>query len=393
MLRFALSAFALALLAQVAVAEEAKRVSTKPTRPAPVAKASFGPNGTHWPSLIPTPSMYDATVPNIVHVECTWEAIAAALKAVTPEQANAGVLIKISPGNLEGKGTSTPMLKDLGSAEWKKRVTVCPRDGYGTVTFSGSINFTAVDGVCFAGFSGDNWKLQGCNRSAIAWSKVARWFAGYGLTGRMTEKVEICELVQPVQTMRDGDTADIYSSEKGPVDGWLFAGCYAAPSYRPANSKAHEDTLQFAGKSPYNNMSFVDCAYFASNNCAIQTGGIEGLHFEHCWIAAGEISRKRFPWPEGADNGPRQAEHSFNGGGSNMTAKDTVFIGGLSMSIGKGKNPQPWAKVENAVTNHEYTGSAKPREGNWIVMTDEEILAKFPLPTDPTDEYLNSIWK
>src|SRR5690606_19688806 len=74
---------------------------------APVRVASFGPNGTHWPTVVPTPFIYDPNVEHIIEVECSWTAIKNALAAVTPEQAAEGVLILVQPGSLTGNGSGS----------------------------------------------------------------------------------------------------------------------------------------------------------------------------------------------------------------------------------------------------------------------------------------------
>ena len=105
---------------------------------------SFGPNGTHWPELIPTPFMYDNTVSNIVHVPCTWAAIKSAIQAVTNAQANSGTLILVAPGELAGFGSGSganPVLENIGSTSWAQRVTVAPRDGYGSVKWKNGVRF------------------------------------------------------------------------------------------------------------------------------------------------------------------------------------------------------------------------------------------------------------
>ena len=89
----------------------------------PVRVASYGANGTHWPSLIPTPFMYDDTVPNIIDVSCNWQAISNAIVSVTPAQAAAGVLIRLVPGTLTGKGagaSNAAMLNNIGSSSWHR---------------------------------------------------------------------------------------------------------------------------------------------------------------------------------------------------------------------------------------------------------------------------------
>lgn len=376
-------------------ASNAVTVSTLSNSGTPVRVASYGPNGTHWPSLVPTPFMYDGTVPNIVNVACTWPAIAAAITAVTPTQAAAGVLIKVAPGNLVGNGSgsgNTPVLQALGSTTWSKRVTVCPRDGYGTVTFSGGVRILQVHGVCFAGFKGDDWKLQGCIRGALAWTKLTGFFAGYGAASQTTTQVEFVEVVQPDSFVINNDSSDFYSAG-GDITGWRFEGCYSAPRYfqdPPPDPKPHTDTLQFsaAGGGTYTSMTFLDCAYYSSNNCSIQTGGLDGATFNHSYVVSGPVSRSRYPWLAGGST--EATTNAFNGSGGNFVAIDSIFIGG--MAINTSTYARPWTSATNTRTDQTYGASNQPLSGAWIV--DGTLSATNPtMPPYPTDSYLNSIWQ
>ena len=111
-----------------------------PVQGQPDRVPSFGPNGTHWPSLVPTPFMYDDNVANTIVVDPNWNAIKNAINSLSDAQVAAGALILVKPGTLPGNGAgsgSVPMLQDIGSLTWNQRVTVAPRDGYGTVNITG----------------------------------------------------------------------------------------------------------------------------------------------------------------------------------------------------------------------------------------------------------------
>ena len=351
---------------------------------APVRVASYGANGTHWPSLIPTPFLYDDTVPNIINVTCTWRAISNAIISVTPAQAAAGVLIRVAPGTLTGNGAgagNAAVLKNLGSSSWSQRVTVCPRDGYGTVIFSGGVRLVNVRGVCFAGLNGDSIKLEGCDNSALAWTKVAAWLAGYGLAGQATAGVEYCEVVIPDSWVHDGDASDFYAVDNGPLTNWVFEACYLAPRFfNPATTpKPHTDSLQFAGSCA--SITMRDVAIFASNNCSLQTGSIAHLILIHSYIVAGSVARSRYPFlPGGATEGGTAA---FNGGGVNFSGTDSVFIGAMGSTT--------WAYVSNTRTSYAYATSQQPATGSWTVDTSLSATNP-PMPPYPTDSYLDAIW-
>lgn len=358
----------------------------------PIRVPSFGPNGTHWPSLVDTPFMYDNDIPNIIVVDCTWSAIAAAINSVDSSEAAAGVLIKVSPGTLPGNGTNgTPVLQDIGSTSWSKRVTVAPRDGYGTVAWSGGFKMVRVYGICFSGFTADGILLNGCTRTAFAWMKISGYLGGFGIENQTTTQMEFVEIVHPDSALSNGDTSNFFTN-KGNISSWLFDGCYAAPHYylEGVVPYPHVDTLQFASTQggSYANMHIRDGAYFASNNAAIQTGGINNLLVEHSYVIAGPVSRSRYPFMPGASH--NTYDSSFNGSGSNLQAVDSVFIG--SMTINNATTPQPWSYVSNTRINYNYTGTGQPLSGSWTV--DTTLSASNPtMPPYPTDTYLNSIWQ
>ncbi|WP_367871206.1 chitobiase/beta-hexosaminidase C-terminal domain-containing protein [Luteolibacter sp. Populi] len=368
----------------------------------PERVVSFGANGTHWPELIPTPFMYDNTVANIVEVPCNWTAIRNAIQGVTANQANSGTLILVAPGELAGNGSSSgsdPVLESIGSATWAQRVTVAPRDGYGTVKWKNGIRFLKVFGICFAGFESiesggvkSGVKLQGCRRSALAWIKCVGHFGAYGTDGITTEGVEIVELVQPNHYVVNDDAADIYAGG-GPITGWRFDGCYHAPrfyEYPYTGGKPHTDTFQFATASggTYGDMTLRDSAYFSSNNCAIQTGNVNGLDLEHCYVVSDTVSLSRYPWLPGGASGENGAtKNAFNGSGKNLTAKDCTFYGG--MALNQTDSPTPWSHVQNTRTSKAYNA---PASGAWTVDTGMNA-GNSGMPPMPNDAYLDNIWK
>ncbi|WP_181593023.1 DNRLRE domain-containing protein [Paenibacillus sp. YN15] len=274
--------------------------------------------------------------------------------------------------------------KDMAEAEWSRRaVEVLASRGIinGTVTISGGAKIKNVRGVAFAGLVADQIKLEGCDRSALAWTKVTHWLAGYGLAGQTTSLMEFSEVVMPNSLVLDGDASDFYSVASGPIEGWRFDGIYIAPHFYNAAStpKPHTDSLQFAGSAAYSNMTFRDAALFASNNCAIQVGSLNGLTLDHSYIAAGSAARSRYPFLSGgATDGGTAA---FNGSGSSFIAIDSVIIGALGSSS--------WASVTNTRINYQATQT--PATGSWTV--DLTLSATNPpMPPMPDDAYLNSIW-
>lgn len=358
---------------------------------------AFGPNGTHWPEAIPTPFMYDNTVANIVEVPCNWNAIKSAIQAVTANQANSGTLILVQPGELAGNGSSSgsiPVLESIGSTSWGQRVTVAPRDGYGTVTWKNGVRFLKVYGVCFAGFEStgiSGVKMQGCSRSALAWIKCTGHLGVYGTDGFTTTGIELVEVVQPDHYVVSDDSADFYAGGGGFTD-FRFDGCYHAPRFFEANytgGKPHTDTIQFAaaGGGSYSNVYFRDTAVFSSNNCSIQTGNLDGMTLEKCYVVSGDVSLSRYPHlPGGADEATSNA---FNGSGKNFKAIDSVFYGGMALNTRD--TSRPWASVTNTKTNKAYGDSNQPLSGQWTVVAGMNA-GNSGMPPYPTDSYLETIW-
>ena len=358
---------------------------------------AFGPNGTHWPEAIATPFMYDNTVANIVEVPCNWNAIKSAIQAVTANQANSGTLILVQPGELAGNGSSSgsiPVLESIGSTSWGQRVTVAPRDGYGTVTWKNGVRFLKVFGVCFAGFEStgiSGVKMQGCSRSALAWIKCTGHLGVYGTDGITTTGIELVEVVQPDHYVVSDDSADFYAGGGGFTD-FRFDGCYHAPRFFEANytgGKPHTDTIQFAaaGGGSYSNVYFRDTAVFSSNNCSIQTGNLDGMTLEKCYVVSGDVSLSRYPHlPGGADEATNNA---FNGSGKNFKAIDSVFYGGMALNTRD--SSRPWVSVTNSKTNKAYGDSNQPLSGQWTVVAGMNA-GNSGMPPYPTDSYLETIW-
>ncbi len=362
----------------------------------PMRVSSFGPNGTHWPELIPTPFMYErdrSIVPNIIEVDANWDAIEKAIDNVTDAQANAGTLLLVKPNqNLAGRGNSTPSIEKVGSKNWRKRVTLAPRDGFGSVVFTGTAKFLQVYGVAFAGFKADSIKCQACGNSALAWIKATGYLGVHGLSGENTENVELVEYVMPNHYVNNGDTADVYTGG-GNINNWRVDGSYFAPRFFQANytgGKPHTDTFQFAstsGGGSYGNITLRDSAFFSSNNCSIQTGNIKDLSLDHSYVVSGAASLARYPHLSGGAT--EATTNAFNGSGANFRAKDSVIIGG--MALNDRDSTRPWASVSNTRTSKAYGSLNTPQVGQWTVVSNLSSVA--PLPPMPTDSFLENIWR
>ncbi|HYJ51317.1 MAG TPA: hypothetical protein VEX12_15485 [Microbacterium sp.] len=372
--------------------------------PAPTGSArpevvrSYGPNGTHWPAH--TPWIGD-TATAVVEVPCDWAAIGAALAAVTPAQAAAGLRISVAPGTLTGEGTSsgsTPMLKELGSADWAQNVLVAPRDGRGTVTITGSARLLDVYGVTFARIDADDLLLTNCSRTAWAQAKMTtglRMTSSYGAT---TRECGAYEIVMADAKADISDPLGYAAGEGCIIIDCVWEGCYSAPVFRPSGASDHVDTLQMYGKGWYRGLTVRDTTVFGSLNCALQIGGSpeddpnRGTPFltvDHSILTSQQTAIEvRYPRPENADT-PELAQ-AINGIGEpgQLYANDSYIFGSMYRSS--------WAQVENTKVSSEGVEEKNPvANGAWDY--DPEMASwggkQFDELTPlPTDEYLASIW-
>ncbi len=362
------------------------------TRPAVVR--SFGPNGTHWPAHTP---WIGAVAPYTVDVDCTWAAIGAAIRAVTAEQAAAGVHIRVRPGTLPGSGSSTsstPMLRDLGDPNWGQNVLVSPLDGWGSVTISAAARLRDVRGVTFARINGERMLLTNGARSAWAQS---RFTAGFSMASSYNTVTEGCGAYEIVVLDARSGTADPlgYAAGEGcTLDKSVFEGCYVAPVFRPVGATDHLDTLQMYGSGWYRGLTVRDSTLFGSRNCGLQIGGSAAsdsragtpfVMIDHSVITSQATAvRVRYPQPEGTE--PPTINQAINGGGEagQLHAYDSYIFGSIYRST--------WGTVRNTLA------SSTVRSANDGAFTADPSLeqwgaAKFDeLTPEPTDAYLALIW-
>ena len=359
----------------------------------PSPEPSFGPNGTHWPSLTP---WITGEVDLEVEVECSWTAIS---EAITTALASAGasdtIRILVAPGELTGAGAgagSSPVMQDIGSLERENRVLVYPRDGYGTVTTANSWRLLRVYGVTLAGIrTTGGFLASGCSGSAFARIRVDAAYNVHGVDGvEFTENVELVEVVVPEPQLRNEDVSSLRTPTKG--DGGLRyirrIACYTAPGYKEAGSNAHTDTVQFSGQGDIYDGHFtrIDCIDFASSNTAFQIGSAPDVRYEHCLVVGGEVVRRVFPLPEGADEDGNFAASNGPGADFGCTAIDSVFIGALGAAT--------WTEVSGSTVGYVSSG-ASPESGEWTVdpsileWSADDVHERSP---QATDEYLAQIW-
>ena len=364
----------------------------------PTRVPSYGPNGSHWPSLIPTPFMYDAAALNI-EVDCTWSAIQAALRQVTAAQAAAGVRIRVRPGTLVGLGASlgsTSVIIDSGSSAWTQRVTVCPRDGYGSVLIENGFKLTRVKGVCFAGFHCGGFYWIDCDRSALAWTRVNGYSAIHSqASGGLVTKIELVEVVWPEAQTSNADGLQVIANS-GNFTGYRFDGLWMAPRYYVDNTdpRPHTDTLQIyaAGGASYSNINFTlrDSVIFASNNAAFQTGGTQGITMDRLLVIGAELGKTIYPVTPGGETA--ELFCAINGAGSNWTATNSYFYGPMLLSNPNGGySNNPFSSVSVSTLSEAVTGFVVPLSGTWTRVTDPTTY-RSKLMANPTTAFFASIW-
>jgi chitodextrinase len=399
-------------------AAQSCRVNQPGSRPQRVK--SFGPNGSHWPELVETPFPYDNSIPHVFEVDASWTAIRAKLQAITAAQANEGALILVRPGlNIAPpSGTAVDskaykiVLKDLGSKAWTKRVTIAPRDGYGSVSFSDKLRFENVHGVALAGFLyNSSVRLMDTARFAVAWSVFKDNFVVFSSNTAVTlSEVELVEIVIPDSKTAEADTANVFDVG-GKVAHVHLIGSYLAPRFLPTNSDAHVDTWQYGAScdgqrcnNRYSDMFITDSVIYGSANASVQTGRINRLKFDHALILNGAASFAKYPKPAGTGSG---AFSTINGSGSNLEALDSIFSGPLNINDATIDRNDPtkshvWSLVQNtkvtslrtSIGSNGATGTNVPKVGAFTV--DPDLASKIVHPpkpsSNPNDAFLRCIW-
>jgi hypothetical protein len=388
------------------------RLSDSPPRP--VRVPSFGPNGTHWPD--DTPWLHDV-VPHVLDVECTWAAIRRALESVTPEWAAEGVHIRVEPGVLVGSGggsSGSPVLRELGLADWGRRVLVLPRDGYGSVRLTGGVRFHRVDGVAFALLYGDQVTLSACRRTALCWSSLDGWIvqASAGGPGSIAEMCDLYEVVVDRTRLQSSDPTGLGSgytkNTGGPADGngmlrnCLLEGCYTAPRWRVAGDSDHVDTCQtYTGGGLMYGFTFRDTAVWGSNNCALQASGLTpelarylpaeaGVHItlDHA-LLVGPATTQATRYPALPGGTPVAGNQAINGAGGvlGMIAHDSIIAGSIY--------PSTWREVTNTLIPKERPSAVVSR-GGWTVdgslFTPDSDRFDGICPK-PSEAFLKQIWR
>ncbi|MDS0244196.1 hypothetical protein [Microbacterium aurantiacum] len=368
--------------------------------------ATYGPTGMHWPARTPR---VDDTFDAVVEVPPTWEAIDAAIRQLHASHPDGKAKIVVQPGQLPlgagARSSANGVLQGIGGAGRAWRILVVPRDGWGTVTGSGSVfayesegySFRGVNGVALVGFdfTQQGVVVRSCDDFALAWST----FGVLNVTANEypTSGVELIECVLPDQLDLDGDRMAFRVANGYSIEGIEMRGCYVAPSYRAASSSVHTDTLQTSatGGGFIRNLTFADSVFFHSSSQTLQFEYAENVSFTGTALIGGLRGAGRYPF--GGDRFVPTAENTLWGGraeqphaANNVLLDRTIVMGAIS---------EYWQIVQaTAVTLSRPTG-AMPAEAD--VRVDEQFATRdqaldpewleqhCPLPTPSR---LSAVW-
>lgn len=377
----------------------------------PSSSAVWGPSGKNWPTRTPKPSDSGLTV---VEVDASWISIGNAIKAATATQVNNGMIIKVRPGSLVGLGSNTPytgtdgtgVLQNVGSASWTKRLLVYPRDGFGSVTLTGSTTFYNIQNIAIGGMKANGLKCVKCNESAFTQLLYTGGFFAYGETGTAAvDDFQLIEVAKLNVEKANGDSMDIFTNGSS-FTNLKISNIWLAPRYYDSDRSTwtdtdkngtidddenpHTDTFQMEPTSGGNISGTIEnFAMFTSTNSAFQVNGVNGMEFKNGIIYGERFGLPFYPIPSGAV-GPLGTGYgfgsAFNGTGANMTATDMTVIGIIRVSTSDDSTPF------NTVTNSIIYSKPALSGATWTV--DDSLSSTNPKPpTTPTETSLKNLWK
>jgi hypothetical protein len=364
----------LLLLSGCAVPDRPRSHTPKPTRtsraaPTPASTsrpetvASYGPNGTHYPQDAPWIGQKAA---NDLEVDCSWEAIAQAITALTAAKVAAGTVIRVRPGTLIGGGAGsrrTPVLAGLGHAEWKRSVVVCPRDGYGSVkVLEQGLRVDRCTRIALIGFAGGDVEFYATNCSyfTLGWSQ----WSGLSFT-QSGANLALYEIVLGFRRAPD-DTFAVRPTLTNEMTDLSRYGCVFGPSVKPADSGSHCDTSQLerTGSGAFGPYTSTDCVDFGSSNSVILIqDAVSMAQFDHCLMLGQQLPWQIYPLQPGDYQGNPNA---FAGSGRDVRLSDTIVCGPIGRT--------GFTRVVNSTLSYQPVASQQPSvEGAWNV--DPSIAA------------------
>lgn len=381
---------ALAITAAVAIAVSVASIQDAPPAAAASADATFGPDGTHYPSDTPD-IRSDLSAYTVVDVAASGQAIRDALDALTVREIDKGAVIRVLPGRIA----------DLSALDGyentaKLKVLITARDGFQSVT-GADWALRDVTGISLMRFDIDSIDVKGASHSSFAWLRVnENWVGLSASAGVPVRDVELIEVVEPDSTVKSSDSAQIKAYAPDVMGDVLVEGGYVAPSYYVDAAyggsnppRPHTDSLQIEGGGIDGRITVRDTVVFTSNNSAVIIGGVRNVAFEHAFIVGDTVGTQRYPFLAGgagypgAINGPGSLSAIQGSGGGDVDASDSTFIGSL----------QPvWDTVTDTRTNLADKTASK---GGFTLdptlsgMSAADLDAMSPRPTTAR---LVSIW-
>lgn len=355
--------------------------------------ASYGPNGTHWPTNTPLPT---ATFAYDVEVDPTWTAIQA---AITAAPASGNARIQVRPGVMpagNGNGSTDAPTMSGGPTSRASKILIVPRDGFGTVTMNaastiasqGSNGYSfSLANVAMLGFDFRNQGvvLRSCQQFAIGWGR----FGVLNVTGNAANSLnnELIECVLPDQIDSESDHSAVRVANGYSVLGLKYAGCYFAPSYKANGSSSHCDTIQFSstGSGGFDDVVFEDTILFQSSSQTLQLATVDTITFDHSAFIGGLRATGRFPIASGRH--VMVGQNTLWGGAQDARSLgSTVVMGSINSAV-------VFTSVTSSVCS---TQTALP--SGWTVNTAYDgqstlqtawMDANSPVPSAA---YLASIW-
>ncbi|MCC2034044.1 hypothetical protein [Microbacterium allomyrinae] len=278
----------------------------------PSPSGLFGPDGSHWPARTPRP---DDTFGSVVEVDASWPAIAQAIASAVSAHPAGKVKIAVRPGAFAvGRGAQSSdagVLANVGATGRPWRVLVVPRDGWGTVTASGSLDTADSQGYAFVGIAGialmgfdftrQAVLLRNSTDVAIGWST----FGQLNITANATidvSDIELVECVLPDQVNSETDRMAFRIANDFSISGVRMRGCYVAPAYKAGGSSSHCDTLQTSrssGSGTHRDLSFEDTVFFQSSSQVLMFENTSSVTLSHVAVLGGLRGTDRYPLAAG----------------------------------------------------------------------------------------------
>lgn len=319
--------------------EEPEEPEEEPETEPGASSGLFGPTGSHWPERTPR---VDDDFDSVVDVDPSWSAIGAAIATATAQHPQGKVKIQVRPGRFAaGNGANSSdrgVIADAGQSGRPWRVLVVPRDGWGSVTASGSVATSNSEGYAFVGvrgvslvgfdFTDQGVLVRNCQDFALGWSTAAK--LNVTANGADVTDVELVECVVPNVGTDSSDTMAFRLANGYSIDGLRMLGCYVAPSYKPAGSGSHTDTLQTSrtGSGTHRNLTLRDCVFFQSSSQALMFADTSSVTLDHVAVLGGLRGTDRYPIAAGQHT--MTAENALWGGASSVDAANSLLLGSIS---------------------------------------------------------------